>query len=543
MNNRLLLALLTIVALGGHAARAQDSKFAWAQSIGQSTTHINQLLHSDEGLIYGYGAFSGTQVIGGLTMNSNAGANFNVKIEEETGQIVAAIQNPVVGYPVSENEFFQFIPSPGGSNFAVRMVKLNGDLIWSGNFSVNGSAVMNLAQAVRDASGNVYLLAYIRGTTVRYTAAAGGSTLTSAAALDGVYLLRLNAAGRYEWHLELAKGASATAIGISPLAQDEVVSLIKSNGTTVINRTNAQGKIVWSSSFIPTNELDPVKIQSAGDHVYIGGRFNNTIRFTSYSGQSSIQSASKSYDCFMVKLDLSGKVLWAQRFGGIYDEVFNDFMVEHTDAHPDIVRCVGQFRESAVFGDKTLSDEQHGILGAPAFFCEINANGYFKHVQSLSATIRGVNNVSFSRIALHENHVTDKKGIEHAEHEIFIAGRSSGELNFGDGVILKPSTTGEYSFVCKYVIEEDVVVSTSEMDAAPVVVAPNPTEGEFSLSLPEASSGNGDLYTDIYAPDGHLVFSQPYQQRVTIDVPAGLYFIRLRSPEKALYYGKLIVRR
>ncbi len=523
------------MALGIQSTEAQDGKFVWAQTIGQATTHLSEIYHSEDGLVYGYGHFSGTQVIGGLSLSSVAGAGFCAKVTDETGRIDAVIQNPLFGFQTGNEEFIQFSPSNTGSTFQLRKVNLAGKVSWSGVFTVSGSPDMNLAGAVEDKNGNIYLLAYLRGAMVRYANGTINSTLTSAGALNGVFVIKLNADGYYIWHEEMAKGIGSSGISLSMLPEGDVLAMCEYNEDIVVKRVSAQRKIMWTSTIIHTDALEGIKISAMPNgNIYLGGRFANNIKFTSYISQGSLQSTAKSYDCFVAKLNADGKVVWAKNFGGSMEDHLNDFVVSDFGG-VETVRCVGQFRESAVFGSETLNDGHSGIIGAPAFFCELTSEGRFQHAKAISASFKaGANIVSFNHIAIDD------------DRNIYIAGRTSGEVSFGDNVrVAGSNTSAEYSFLCKY-STESLTTDTEEADevaAEPVKLAPNPSNGAFSVLLPDGMSGETDLQLDIFATDGRLVFSQPYEQDVVTDLQTGLYFVRLRSPQKALYQGKLMINR
>jgi Secretion system C-terminal sorting domain len=524
------------MALGMHSAKAQDGKFVWAQPIGQSTTHLSEIYHNENGLVYGYGHFSGTQVIGGLSLSSAAGAGFCAKLTGETGRIDAVVQNPLFGFQVAPEQFIQFSPSNSGANFQVRKVNLAGKATWTGTFTASGSGDMNLAGAVEDAKGNVYLLAYVRGTTVRYANATINNTLTSSAALNGVYLIKLDPNGYYSWHEELAKTVGSSGISLTIMSGGDVLAMCESNEDIIIKRVSGDRKVLWTSSIVHTDALEGIKITATrANNIYIGGRFANTIKFTSYVSQSSLQSTAKSYDCFVAKLNVDGKIAWAKNFGGSMEDHLNDFVVSDFGG-AEIVRCVGQFRESAAFGSETLSDGLSGVVGAPAFFCEITGDGAFQHAKAVNSSAKGANIVSFNQIAIDD------------EHNVYIAGRTSGEASFGGELrVGSKNIVAEYSFLCKYTFES-VTTDTEEADddavaAEPVKIAPNPSNGQFNVLLPDSMAGATDLQLDIFAPDGRLVYSQPYEQEVVTDLQTGLYFVRLRSTEKALYQGKLMIRR
>lgn len=79
----------------------------------------------------------------------------------------------------------------------------------------------------------------------------------------------------------------------------------------------------------------------------------------------------------------------------------------------------------------------------------------------------------------------------------------------------------------------------NEMEKIPFSIFPNPTTGNFTISLTENSYATQIHISDI---EGRLITSKPYVEKTSLDLPKGVYFITLLEGDIILGTEKLIVR-
>jgi hypothetical protein len=496
---------------------AQQGKFIWAKQIGQTTTFVDRLSY-DKGVLCLYGQFSGTQVIGDNTMNSTAGNVFALHLAHNTGQLEGIRQNPVTGFPLENNLFLQFLQFSTG--YVLRKVDANGKIVWSKQLSVTGG-ITEITDIVEDpATGSIFTIGTIRGTQLRYD----GKThpLTNNV---GLYALKFDKFGNLVWSHPLAGGSANSAIGIEVYANSDVVAVYESNEDIIIHRINQAPGTVWRSVITHSAALDGIRsVVTSADNLYIGGRFEGHI----IVGTRQVLQSNGGYDCFMAKLDGKGQTTWAVGFGGTMEETLNDFEVDDKEN----IQCVGQFQKRATFGIRTIADNQADVASRSAFVSKLNARGTFDEVQAVVPTLMpGGSTSSFTRIAM------DPLG------NTYIVGRARGLLTMGNGVTTGQSNaTEEYTFVCQF--RPDVTSSTKDQAGAvtPVAISPNPSDGHFTLQLPEDASVDRDAIVDVFTSAGQLVSHMPYEQGMAFDLSSGLYFVRVRLRDGSVFRGKAVVR-
>ncbi len=150
--------------------------------------------------------------------------------------------------------------------------KLNG----SGNFvwaaRIGGPTVGDLATGngiAVDVSGNVYTTGYFMG-TVDFDPGAGTFNMVSNAGLYDIYISKLDASGNFVWAKQIGSAGQDAGNGIT---------------------------------------LDPL------GNIYVTGYFTNTADFDPNAGTFNLTSAG-GYDAFVLKLDLAGNLVWADKLGG-----------------------------------------------------------------------------------------------------------------------------------------------------------------------------------------------------------------------------------
>lgn len=496
---------------------AAQGKFIWAKQIGQATTFVDWLSY-DKGILSLYGQFSGTQVIGGNAMNSATGGTFALHLADNTGQLEAIRQNPITGFPLRNTTFLQFLQV--SNSYTLRKVDATGKPLWSKQMSITGG-VIEITDIVEDPiTGSLFTIGTIRGTQLRYD-----NKIHNLGSTTGLYALKFDQFGNIVWNHLLAPGLANSAIGIEVYTNSDVVAVYESNEDIIIHRINQAPGTVWRSVVTHSAALDGIRaVVTSADNLYIGGRFEGRIGV----GPRHPLQSNGGYDCFMAKLDGKGQTTWAIGFGGTMEETLNDFEVDDKEN----IQCVGQFQKRAVFGLRTITDNQADAASRSAFVSKLNAKGVFDEVQAVIPTLMpGGSTSSFTRIAM------DPLG------NTYIVGRARGLLTMGNGVTIgQNGSIEEYTFVCKF----GPIATSSTKDqvraATPVSISPNPSDGHFTLQLPENAVVDRSAMVDVFTSTGQLVSHMPYEQGMAFDLSSGLYFIRVQLRDGSVFRGKAVVR-
>ena len=279
--------------------------------------------------------------------------------------------------------------SEGGQDIYIHKLNANGNLVWAKR--IGGTDFdEGLAVAV-DASGNVYVTGFFRG-TVDFDPGSGTNNLTSLGFGD-VFVLKLDANGNFLW----AKGVGGTgfdigwSIGIDPFGNVYTTGWFFDTvdfnpGTGVDNHTSAgegdifiqkldaNGNFLWAKTTGGTeNDYSrSVRFDSFGN-VYTTGEFQETVDFDPGSGVSNLATSPGNPDIYVRKMDGNGNLLWVkQLIGSQFD-----------GAYSVAVDVSGNVYTTGFFQDVTDFDPGPGISnltssGAGDIFVQkMDSNGNF----------------------------------------------------------------------------------------------------------------------------------------------------------------------
>jgi hypothetical protein len=195
---------------------------------------------------------------------------------------------------------------------------------WSRHYG--GTGTQHIAAVATDASGNVYAAGHF------YNAANFGGGIRTSAGGSDIVLVKLNAAGAYQWDLPFGNAADsqyATAVSTDAAGNVYVAGAfagaVNFGGSTLTSlglrdlfvvKFNAAGVHQWSKRF-----GDAADQQSASmlvdytDMIYWTGHFAGAVNF----GGGALTSAGGN-DAFLAKLDAAGVHQWSKRFGDAGDQ-------------------------------------------------------------------------------------------------------------------------------------------------------------------------------------------------------------------------------
>jgi hypothetical protein len=332
---------------------------------------------------------------------------------------------------------------------------------------------------------------------------------------NNFFIAKHNSAGNVVW----AKGAD-NAIGngvcIDTCGNVYATGWFDANGT-VFGNTNlysngsndifivkydSSGNVIWAKGFGDTGN-DVAQNIAADDYgnIYITGQFNSaSITFDSLNV---ITNASSPMDCFVLKLDSAGNVVWAKSAGGINEDYGISLTVDRW-GNPYIT---GYFESDSIsFDSITLN---HLVNQNKGFVVKYDSSGIAKWAKS----------VSISTNSLLGNKITaavDTNG------NLYMTGAFNAPTISFDSIVLTNSTTNYMNDI--YIVKFD--------SAGNSLWAKNAIGSSDDASKNIAIDKNGDLYVTGYFKSSSITFDS-----VTINRygPTNIFAVKYSSSGNALW--------
>ncbi|MBN1670802.1 MAG: serine hydrolase [Kiritimatiellae bacterium] len=320
----------------------------------------------------------------------------------------------------------------------VLLVKLttDGATDWAVGFGGTGRAAAN--EVVCGANDEILATGPFAqlGTTLTFP---DNTAVTNTGGDQGVWVGKWTSAGQFVWGFGLDGDGHEEGRGISTDAEghillcgefDSQLTLGTNVHTTAggsdifVAKYDASGSLLWSSRYGSTNAdagrgIDP----GPGGSVYVSGQFDGTVDF----GGHVLTSTNQSTDCFLLKLDGDGNVLWARAFGSTAGDVGCEI---ESDASGRVT-CAGSAFANLTFHDGTVVPTTAGIRDP--FVARFDADGNL-----LWATAGGgsSDDVNFAL-------GTDPAG------QVTVVGAYSGSATYGSHTISDTGGTGADFFVAR----------------------------------------------------------------------------------------------
>ncbi len=335
----------------------------WAEKFGGGLQDFGKAITVDDaGNVYTTGLFSGTATFGSLTLIGESGSqNIFVVKQNSIGQVLWAEkffgsfiggtpQFQSTGITVdSESNLYttgyfsdgygggtatfgditlNFISeATAGSGTDIFVVKQNasGQVLWAKNFGANNSANAGVIarHITTDISDNIYITGNFLGTVEFETTA-----LTYLSGTGSVFILKMNTSGEVLWaELFGEEGTNFSSMGFGitidtignvyvtgnfrgemTVGADTITPIGNYNNMFLL-KTDSFGEGLWAKGFGDDIIGKDVSTDDLGN-VYTTGYFYGTVDFDDITLTSNGLS-----DIFVLKMDNSGVVQWADQFG------------------------------------------------------------------------------------------------------------------------------------------------------------------------------------------------------------------------------------
>jgi hypothetical protein len=346
------------------------------------------------------------------------------------------------------------------------------------------------------------------------------------------WIVKLNDTGGFQWQKCLGgsrgEGANSVSItkdggyivaGTTTSADGDVTGF--HGGPAGINdfwivKINDTGSIQWEKALGGTNGDQAQSVRQTEDGGYI-------IAGASGSNDGDVTVNYGSADCWIVKLDSAGTLIWQKSFGG---------------SKSDFAMDIRQINNGYVFAGQSSSNDSnvsghHGTSVYPDYWivklnCNLNAG-----------IISGSDTVCFgAHITLTDTASGGVWSLSNG-HATILSGIVTG-VTLGADTAIYSVTNGCGTAFTKFPL---TVIMCPSLELNPVTnatqisILPNPTTGNISLT------GAGNVNIKVYNIIGQLIKEATNTDNISIsEFPSGMYFVRLFNEQGALIKQDKIIK-
>ncbi len=285
-----------------------------------------------------------------------------------------------------------------------------------------------------DTSGNIYVVGYFQGTVTF-----DSTSLISNGAND-IYILKYDTAGNilwgksfggnysdYVWSVDIDEIGNLLIYGrfFSDTLSFGANKLIRTGGSEQVYAAmfDNNGNSVWAKnvgSVVSNGWINGVAIGS-GSRYILGVFYSDSVTIDSFFALNSGGA-----DFFLIKLDLSGNVLWLKSFGGAGDEGANDIIVDAAEN----VYLTGSYDDTMDFNTVILTTN---AFYNSYFIVKMDGNGNTIWAQSAGGPL-GAYGVKLS--------------VDKQQNIVAVGSAFSGPITFG-------SFTLDPGYDCSFVVQYD----------------------------------------------------------------------------------------
>ncbi|MCM0590284.1 MAG: SBBP repeat-containing protein [Gloeotrichia echinulata DEX184] len=300
------------------------------------------------------------------------------------------------------------------------------NVVWAQKF---GGTFGEDANAITvDSSGNTYVTGNFSGS------ATFGNTSLTGAGLNNAFITKLDSSGKFLWAQKFGSGIGSD-ITVDASGNTYVTGFFNNTATfgnttltsasgsndAFITKLDSTGNILWAQKLGGTSDDkgNGITVDALGN-TYITGNFSGTATFGSTTLTAVSQYAISTADGFITKLDNSGNVLWAKKWGGTASDNGYDIAADASGN----TYVTGTFSGTTTFGNTTLTSDG-SAFGNP-FITKLDSSGNFLWAQKF--------NIGTSYTG--SDIIVDSLG------NSYITGSFYGIATFGNTTLTSPGSTG-----------------------------------------------------------------------------------------------------
>lgn len=375
----------------------------WAQSIGglgSDNCYSNYL--DDSGNIYNIGTFEGTVDFdpgpGIFYMKSVGRSDAFITKSESSGKLIWAKQISGDGFLYStelnvDHEANIYITGtftktvdfdPGTDTnkissigeYDIFILKLDrsGIFGWVKTLGNDGSSIQSFSIVI-DINLNIYI-------TGSYTNKADFDSDTSeyylnAVGLKDIFVLKLNNSGKFVWAKSMGeKGHDiGYALAIDPFENIIVAGAFQGG---FIQKLDTNGNFIWGKGIAQSSAIISIALDYLGN-IFATAGFQGTVDFDPGLGTYYLSSSGMG-DVYILKLSMTGNLLWAKSIGGPSWDASNDLALDKLGN----VYVIGNYNQTSDFdpgiGTYKLTSNE---MSSDIFILKLDSLGRLKWVKSI----------------------------------------------------------------------------------------------------------------------------------------------------------------
>lgn len=286
-------------------------------------------------------------------------------------EAINALSSPIPGSMVYDNSF-KVLRLYNGAKW-IPITSQEPSLIAIQAWKAGGTAYEEGESLAVDSSGNVYVTGFFQS-----TATFGTGSLSSAGGSD-IFVAKYTNTGILQWvqkaggtGMDIGRDIAVDATGnvyVTGHFQNTfnfgTTSLTSSGGSDIfVAKYDTDGTFQWvqKAGAAGDDSGKGIAVAPAGD-VYVTGQFLGAVTF----GSHNLTSTAGSVDVFVTKCTTAGVFQWAQKAGGVQEDIGEDIAV---DGNGNV--CVtGSFEVTAAFNSASLSSAG----GKDIFIAKYNNDG------------------------------------------------------------------------------------------------------------------------------------------------------------------------
>jgi hypothetical protein len=251
------------------------------------------------------------------------------------------------------------LSSNGNRDIFVQKLDNAGNLLWAK--SIGGISYDEGTAITTDGEDNVIIFGYFTE-TVDFDPGPGVTELTShlinpigEVYNKDIFILKLNPSGDFIWAKSIKDGRGGS-IALDLLGNIYISGLARINTDfdpgaesylprfegPFLLKLDPEGKFIWAKQMAKDGHLETSTNPSDG--IYLAGNFSGTVDFDPGPDKTELTSNGLS-DIFILRLDMSGNLIWAKAIGGEDMDFVNSLAV---DENGDIY-ITGEFRDTVDF--------------------------------------------------------------------------------------------------------------------------------------------------------------------------------------------------